>query len=241
MFSFKFIINDSFMNTGRHPITVPKKHVDYGEFGKRGFGKGEIVIRCPDGSILKGFMYDGVAGYGQYYQLRTYGDPNNLLKQFKISEEIIVKLYKSDQGYFADLFKLPDNNIKFTSIEFEADNALLEGALTKVSLNRYERNAKARMLCVAHYGATCFVCGLSFEEFYGDIGIAYIHVHHLIPISEITQEYEVDPVLDLRPICPNCHSMIHRKYPPLSVEELQDIVRKYNHANSDDAKSRAAD
>ena len=32
---------------------------------------------------------------------------------------------------------------------------------------------------------------------------------------------EVDPVRDLRPICPNCHAMVHRRDPPLNVEELR--------------------
>jgi hypothetical protein len=34
------------------------------------------------------------------------------------------------------------------------------------------------------------------------------------------EEYEVDPVKDLRPVCPNCHAMIHRRSPPLSIEEI---------------------
>ncbi len=44
------------------------------------------------------------------------------------------------------------------------------------------------------------------------------------PISEIAEEYEVDPVKDLRPVCPNCHAMIHRRSPPLSIEELQVLL-----------------
>ena len=218
------------MNTGRHPITVPKKSVDYSEFAKQGFGKGKIEIRCPDGFSLNGFMYDGIAGYGQYYQLRAYGDPNNALKQFKVGEEIIVKLYKNNNGYFADLVKTAEIFV-YTTIEEEADEALFEGALTKVPINRYERNAKARRLCIDHYGSICVVCKLSFGDRYGDIGRDYIHVHHLIPISEITEEYEVNPIFDLIPVCPNCHAMIHRKYPPLSIEELKSIIGKYNHAN----------
>ena len=133
-------------------VTVPKKSVDYSEFAKQGFGKGKIEIRCPDGSTLNGFMYDGIAGYGQYYQLRAYGDPNNALKQFKVDEEIIVKLYKNNNGYFADLVKIAEILV-YTTMKEEADEALFEGALTKVPINRYERNAKARRLCIDHYGS----------------------------------------------------------------------------------------
>ena len=32
--------------------------------------------------------------------------------------------------------------------------------------------------------------------------------------------YDVDPINDLMPVCPNCHAMLHRRTPPFSVEEL---------------------
>lgn len=57
-------------------------------------------------------------------------------------------------------------------------------------------------------------------------GKDFIHVHHLIPLSEINQEYEVDPIKDLRPLCPNCHAMIHRKHPPFTIEEIKNLINK---------------
>ena len=100
-----------------------------------------------------------------------------------------------------------------------------EGSVRRVEVNVYERDPAARRACLQYYGFACAVCGLSFEERYGDLGANYIHVHHLVPISEIGDSYEVDPVKDLRPICPNCHAMIHRKYPPLAVEEMRRRLR----------------
>ncbi|MDB9470225.1 hypothetical protein PN480_18680 [Dolichospermum circinale CS-1225] len=38
------------------------------------------------------------------------------------------------------------------------------------------------------------------------------------------EEYEVDPIKDLRPVCPNCHAMIHRRLPPLSIDEIKSII-----------------
>ncbi len=63
-------------------------------------------------------------------------------------------------------------------------------------------------------------------KFYGQIGEGFIHVHHLKPLSEIGQEYEVDPIEDLRPVCPNCHAMLHRKKPPYTIEQLKDLIHK---------------
>ena len=66
--------------------------------------------------------------------------------------------------------------------------------------------------------------GFSFEQAYGSIGREYIHVHHLVPLSAVGEEYQVDPISDLRPICPNCHAMVHRKQPPYSVEEVRQML-----------------
>lgn len=111
--------------------------------------------------------------------------------------------------------------------ESEAGTAIKEGAVTQVLINSYERNPEARERCIAKWGSSCAVCGFHFEYFYGELGKGYIHVHHLTPLSAIRQEYELDPVKDLRPVCPNCHSMIHRRSPPLSIEELENLVRTY--------------
>ncbi|MDP0715234.1 hypothetical protein B6J12_12865, partial [Klebsiella pneumoniae] len=42
-----------------------------------------------------------------------------------------------------------------------------------------------------------------------------------------TDPYQIDPVNELVPLCPNCHAMIHRgnEAKPLSVEELRAMMR----------------
>ncbi len=100
-----------------------------------------------------------------------------------------------------------------------------EGAVTSVEVNKYERDRTARAICIEHYGAKCQACGMDFESFYGEIGRGFIHVHHIVPISTIGAEYEVDPINDLRPVCPNCHAMLHRdRENPLTIRELSDMV-----------------
>ena len=53
-----------------------------------------------------------------------------------------------------------------------------------------------------------------------------MYVHHINQISEMGGEYEIDPVKDLIPVCPNCHSMIHSKRPAFTIEELNEIRNK---------------
>lgn len=100
-----------------------------------------------------------------------------------------------------------------------------EGSAKSIQVNIYERDADARLKCIKHYGFDCSVCRVNLEKTYGEIGRNYIHVHHLIPIASIGEEYIVDPIKDLRPVCPNCHSMLHRKNPPYSVEELTFMIK----------------
>ena len=105
------------------------------------------------------------------------------------------------------------------------DGRLVEGGARRVTVNAYERNPKARERCIEKHGAHCHVCGFDFGEVYGDIGDGFIHVHHLTPISQIGADYRINPEEDLRPVCPNCHAMLHTNNPPLTVEELREKIR----------------
>lgn len=105
--------------------------------------------------------------------------------------------------------------------ETSGEHNLVEGSSETVLVNVYERNGEARQRCLDHYGYQCIVCTFDFEAFYGDIGKNYIHVHHLRPLSEIREEYVVDPIVDLVPICPNCHAIVHRSRKALGIEELK--------------------
>lgn len=106
--------------------------------------------------------------------------------------------------------------------------ALMEGALVRVLASKYERDQLARRKCIEFHGTSCSVCGFSFEFAFGTLGRGFIHVHHLIPLSSIGTEYEVDPVNDLRPVCPNCHAMLHREDPPISIESLRGLLGREN-------------
>jgi hypothetical protein len=118
----------------------------------------------------------------------------------------------------ATAFKLPEEVI---------DQAgLIEGATRTISINSYERNPEARQRCIEHYGPSCSVCGLNFAAVYGAVAEGFIHVHHLRSLADIRAEYVVDPVKDLRPVCPNCHAVLHRRVPQYAIEEVRDLLRR---------------
>lgn len=70
---------------------------------------------------------------------------------------------------------------------------------------------------------SCSACNFSFSEAYGKLGDGFIEAHHTKPISSLTPDSIVKPS-DLVPVCSNCHSMLHRNRPWLSVDELRKIV-----------------
>jgi 5-methylcytosine-specific restriction protein A len=100
----------------------------------------------------------------------------------------------------------------------------VEGATRSVTVNAYERNPRARKACLDHYGFDCAVCVFNFANFYGDLGEGFIHVHHLKDLATVGGEYEVDPIADLRPVCPNCHAMLHAETPAMSIAKLRSII-----------------
>lgn len=99
-----------------------------------------------------------------------------------------------------------------------------EGAVQSTNLNRYERNIQARRKCIKYYGCRCFICGFDFAATYGNLGAGFIHVHHLKALSEIRREYVANPIADLRPVCPNCHAMIHSGPEMLTIEALKSLI-----------------
>jgi predicted HNH restriction endonuclease len=104
------------------------------------------------------------------------------------------------------------------------DNNLFEGTKKEIIVNAYERSSKARKECIERYGYKCTICKFDFEKIYGEIGKNFIHVHHIKPLSEIDEKYKIDPIEDLRPVCPNCHAMLHKRIPAYSINEIVNLI-----------------
>lgn len=100
-----------------------------------------------------------------------------------------------------------------------------EGAVRTIWVNRYERDPVARAQALEHHGRRCAVCALDPVDVYGpEIGERLLHVHHIVPLSTIGKEYQVDPVTDLVPLCPNCHNAVHKRDPVLTPAELTALL-----------------
>ena len=108
-------------------------------------------------------------------------------------------------------------------------------ASVSVRANKYERDRAARQRCIEHYGARCAVCDFDFEQVYGALGQGCVRIHHLVPPAQLGPGYRLDPLRDLRPVCANCHYMLHRTEPPCSVEHLRQLLRRQQARSAENA------
>lgn len=150
---------------------------------------------------------------------------SSYLKRLQKSAANVVEKRANGNGYN------PSDYNELSEYPAENEQGLIEGAKMTVAVNKYERNRKARMECIAHHGAACFFCGFDYGEKYGGAYAGFIHVHHIIPLSKINEEYQVNPKRDLVPVCPNCHAVIHFGGDALSLEKAKSILSSHNKAN----------
>jgi 5-methylcytosine-specific restriction protein A len=101
---------------------------------------------------------------------------------------------------------------------------LPEGAKTRIEVNRHERDRRNRAAALAIHGYSCKACKLDMGERYGSAAAGLIEIHHITPVSQLGEDYIIDPRADLTPLCPNCHSVAHRRTPPYSVDDLREML-----------------
>lgn len=155
-------------------------------------------------------------------------DKNNVQQWFpqqsgiSIKQEVVDAL-ESNWFNFIRENKYIRNSFVSNDVLTDIKKTYTEGKSKDVLQTRYERNPEARKICLTHYGHSCNVCTFNFEHHFGEVGKGYIHVHHINQISEIGREYQVNPIEDLIPVCPNCHAIIHSKRPAYTIEEIKEI------------------
>ena len=185
-----------------------------------------------------------------YYVTTTFKDTNHsitnlsreeIMKKYHKGEIKKIKLQMDINEPYTDLISRLRAGIKVLEPYYllavsdelgdgyevlEDGEVYYEGSVTTVKVNKYERNQEARRKCIEIHGCQCKICGFDFEKTYGEAGKGLIHVHHVVPISSIKEQYQIDYEKDLIPVCPNCHAMIHRKKDPYSIDEIRVMLSK---------------
>ena len=156
-------------------------------------------------------------------QIRKILNDENQKRKRPFDDEDVRRI----ASYFIDYYINKKENY-FFQIE-DVDLTSREGKPLYVLHKRIERNSaiskKKKNNALKENKLKCEVCGFDFYKVYGDRGHGYIECHHKKPLSELRGETDVK-LKDLSLLCANCHRIIHRKKPYISVSELKGIYRR---------------
>lgn len=142
----------------------------------------------------------------------------NLYKQFHENREDLRKFIKTIKSFI-------NLNICSASLKNIQASEGKSGFFRHFARERDWKIIKAKKLrfLIENGFLFCEVCGFDFAKKYGNRGVNFIEVHHKTPLSEVDDE-TITNLDDLCLLCSNCHKILHRKQPWLTVRQLKEII-----------------
>lgn len=189
-------LGKQFSETYRNPNGVYMKLMNFQHFN-----------RSHDGEGLKG---------GSQLDEEVFREFENDLEKLKNLSNTIKSWVSED--YPDDVVDLDDD------LDFEVEEGRL---LTKI--HRYKERDRSIIKKKKDYvyktsgSLSCECCGFDFQSKFGELGDGFIECHHNQPVSELKPGQKTS-LLDLSLVCSNCHRMIHRRKPWLTVNELKKLI-----------------
>ncbi len=133
---------------------------------------------------------------------------------------------------------------KFWQLEIDQDfennedltDEFPEGKIVERTHKARERNSQVISLAKEKFKKLkgrlyCQVCGFDFEKTYGQIGKDFIEGHHTIAVSEMSSDHKTK-VEDIAMLCANCHRMVHKKRPWLTMKDLDKLLTTKKNGSS---------
>lgn len=114
------------------------------------------------------------------------------------------------------------------SVSVDEDEVFPEGLLLTRHHVLRERNRLAVVAKIDrvlfHEGRlACEVCEFDFLEVYGERGRGFAECHHVVPLAEVNF-YRNTRLDDLAIVCANCHRMLHRGRPVMTLVDLKGLI-----------------
>jgi 5-methylcytosine-specific restriction protein A len=111
-----------------------------------------------------------------------------------------------------------------------------EGKIVERIHKSRERNSKVISLAKQKFKKEkgrlyCQVCGFDFEKTYGLVGKDFIEGHHTIAVSDMTHDHKTKAE-DIAMLCANCHRMVHKKRPWLTMNDIDKLIKKKKNDNT---------
>ena len=116
-------------------------------------------------------------------------------------------------------------------VVFLSEQIIREGELRTYTVEYRTRSRELRQAAIETYSRNgriaCAACQFEFGSAYPHIGKGYIQIHHLKPISFMHGEpLNLSAALrNVKPLCANCHQMVHTRTPPISIADLQSTLK----------------
>jgi 5-methylcytosine-specific restriction enzyme A len=176
------------------------------------------------------------------FQFKTKAENAHLIPAADRFLEVPMKASRTDKGFIGQRnWFFPEESSHYVRF-LEAFSLMRDGRLNKptrmiVDSEVYQegqraiaeikvtaRNPKLVASAKKRHGFKCQVCDFSFEERYGELGRGFIEVHHLVRLASADSPRK-STTEDVRVVCANCHRMIHKRTPPVPLEELRQLLR----------------
>lgn len=124
---------------------------------------------------------------------------------------------------------LINEGFNFALPDVDQNQSILEGNPRLVAHLRRERNSaivirKKDAILQATGKLCCEACGFDFKEMYGEFGDGFCEVHHLQPLAKADGVVKTE-LADLAIVCSNCHRILHRTDPILSISNLAKLLQ----------------
>ncbi len=154
---------------------------------------------------------DFTSGFGKYFSTVNFMDEIKWNELRKLASDHVGKESKSDYNEGGDV-EFPEGKA------YQINHFKRERSPELVKLAKSEFLKKnGRLFCEA--------CDFSFGSVYGGIGDDFIEMHHLIPVSTLSEGSKTK-LSDVVLVCSNCHRMLHRYRPWIeTVKNLKFIIK----------------
>lgn len=157
-------------------------------------------------------------------QVFAFEPPVRIPKRiFNPGRQRMVTSYNLTEDQFRQITKL---YVAISDLDIELDLELEEGERTLKLHQSIERNRKlVSAFKKSLKSFACVICGFDFKKRYGPHGDGFIECHHIKRVAEM-RPGEKTRLRDLRAVCSNCHRMLHKASPMLTIEQLGELLKQ---------------
>ena len=152
----------------------------------------------------------------------------------KLDQKLLLQYWTDEESLrkrSTKIREILDGKIPITEFDEEED-ANIEGEEGRILVRLHRSRERNKKIVLRKKNKVlkmkgvleCESCNFDFEKIYGERGKGYIECHHIKPLSEIETKQKTN-LDDLALVCSNCHRMIHKSKPWLSIAELRGIIK----------------